>query len=152
MCLELGFTENDQRKPTALAVGSSGRRMWPFDFIFCVARVFFGTLFLALCANPFTEGASKQSRLRAWAVLQRIRAILSESGMVIEQPSKKTFESEGAILERALAKCIRDRQAALRDLADAARRVDKAAFGQQADFGPSHQALLKALDRAADFI
>jgi hypothetical protein len=72
--------------------------------------------------------------------------------MVIEQPLKKTFESEGAILERALAKCIRDRQAALRDLADAARRVDKAAFGQQADFGPSHQALLKALDRAADFI
>ena len=72
--------------------------------------------------------------------------------MVIEQPLKKTFESEGAILERALAKCIRDRQAALRDLADAARRVDKAAFGQQADFGPSHQALLKTLDRAADFI
>ena len=66
--------------------------------------------------------------------------------------SKKTFESEGAILERALTMCIRDRQAALRDLADAARRVDKAAFGQQADFGPSHQALLKALDRAADFI
>ena len=96
--------------------------------------------------------ASKQSRLRAWAVLQRIRAILSESGMVIEQPSKKTFESEGAILERALTKCIHDRQAALRDLADAAKRVDKAAFGQQADFGPSHQALLKALDRVADFI
>ena len=97
--------------------------------------------------------ASKQSRLRAWAVLQRIRAILSESAhMVIEQPSERTFESEGVILERALAKCIRDRQAALRDLADAARRVDNAAFGQQADFGPSHQALLKALDRAADFI
>jgi len=96
--------------------------------------------------------ASKQSRLRAWAVLQRIRAILSESGMVIEQPSKKTFESEGAILERALTKCIRDRHDALKALADAARRVDKAAFGQQADFGPSHQALLKALDRAADFI
>jgi len=72
--------------------------------------------------------ASKQSRLRAWAVLQRIRAILSESAhMVIEQPAKKTFESEGAILERALTKCIRDRQAALKDLADAAMRVDKAA-------------------------
>jgi hypothetical protein len=66
--------------------------------------------------------------------------------------SEKDFESEGAILERALTKCIRDRQAALKDLADAARRVDKAAFGQQAYFGPSHQALLKALDRAADFI
>jgi hypothetical protein len=97
--------------------------------------------------------ASKQSRLRAWAILQRIRAILSDiAHMTIEQPSQKSFVSEGAIIERALTKCIRDRQAALKDLADAARRVDKAAFGQQADFGPSHQALLKALDRAAEFI
>jgi hypothetical protein len=97
--------------------------------------------------------ASKLSRLRAWAVLQRIRAILSESAhMVIEQPAKKTFESKGAILERALIKCVRDRQAALKDLADAARRVDKAAFGEKADFGPAHQALLKALDQAGDFI
>jgi hypothetical protein len=52
--------------------------------------------------------ASKQSRLRAWSVLQRIRAILLEvAHMTIEQPSKKIFESEGAILERALTKCIR---------------------------------------------
>jgi hypothetical protein len=29
---------------------------------------------------------------------------------------------------------------------------DKAAFGHQGDFGQAHQALLKALDRAADFI
>ena len=72
--------------------------------------------------------------------------------MTIEQPSQKTFEGEGAILERALTKCIRDRQAALKDLADAARRVDKAAFGQEAAFGPSHQALLKAIDQAAEFI
>jgi hypothetical protein len=62
--------------------------------------------------------------------------ILSEvAHITIEQLSQKTFESEGAILERALTECIRDRQAALKDLADAARRVDKAAFGQQADFG-----------------
>jgi hypothetical protein len=97
--------------------------------------------------------SSKQSRLRAWAVLQHIRAILSEVAHVtIEQPSNKSFESEGAILERALIKCVRDRQAAIKDLADAARRVDKAAFGGQADFGPAHQALLKALDQAGDFI
>jgi hypothetical protein len=44
------------------------------------------------------------------------------------------------------------RQAAVKDLADAARRVDKAAFGEKADFGPAHQALLKALDQAGDFI
>ena len=39
-------------------------------------------------------------------------------------------------------------RAALTQLADAARQVDKAAFGSPADFGPAHQALLKALDRA----
>jgi hypothetical protein len=66
--------------------------------------------------------------------------------------SKKTFDLEGAILEQALKKCLSDRETALKDLADAAKRVDKAAFGRQSDFGQAHQALLKALDRAADFI
>jgi len=65
---------------------------------------------------------------------------------------KKAFEAEGACLERALTMCLSDRETALKDLADAARRVDKAAFGHQGDFGQAHQALLKALDRAADFI
>jgi hypothetical protein len=64
----------------------------------------------------------------------------------------KTFDVEGAILEQALTKCLHDRSVALEELADAARRVDKAAFGHQGDFGQAHQALLKALDRAADFI
>jgi hypothetical protein len=36
----------------------------------------------------------------------------------------------------------------LRTAIAAARQVDKAAFGPTADFGPAHQALLKALDRA----
>jgi hypothetical protein len=34
----------------------------------------------------------------------------------------------------------------------AARRVDRAAFGKEGDFGPAHQALLKALDRAEEFL
>jgi hypothetical protein len=96
---------------------------------------------------------SKQSRLRAWAVLQRLRAVLSEFGDVtIDPPPKKIFDVEGAILEQALKKCLSDRETALKDLAYAARRVDKAAFGHQGDFGQAHQALLKALDRAGDFI
>jgi hypothetical protein len=96
---------------------------------------------------------SKQARLRAWEVLQRFRAILCDLGHVaIEPPPKKTFEAEGACLERALTKCLSDREAALKELADAARRVDKAAFGNRGDFGAAHQALLKALDRAGDFI
>jgi hypothetical protein len=97
--------------------------------------------------------ASKQARLRAWAVLQRIRALLCDLGNIaIDPPPKKTFDVEGGILEQALTKCLRDRSVALEELADAARRVDKAAFGHQGDFGQAHQALLKALDRAADFI
>ena len=97
--------------------------------------------------------ASKQARLRAWAVLQRIRALLCDLGNIaIDPPPKKAFEVEGAILEQALKKCLFDRERALKDLADAARRIDKAAFGHQGDFGQAHQALLKALDRAGDFI
>ena len=97
--------------------------------------------------------ASKQARLRAWGVLQRLRALLCDLGNVtIDPPSKKTFDTEGAILEQALKKCLSDRETAFKDLAEAAKRVDKAAFGQQGDFGPAHKALLKALHRAADFI
>jgi hypothetical protein len=40
--------------------------------------------------------ASKQSRLRAWNVLQRIRSLLSELGNVtIPPPAQKTFDAEG---------------------------------------------------------
>ena len=94
--------------------------------------------------------ASKQARLRAWAVLQQLRETLCEVGHVsIEPPTKKTFEVEGACLERALRKCLSEWEAAFRELSNAARRMDKAAFDRQGgDFGPAHQALLKALDRA----
>ena len=49
--------------------------------------------------------------------------------VTIEVPSRKTFEAEGAILKQALSDCLRDQRAALAQLADAARQVDKAAFG-----------------------
>src|SRR5215468_6387746 len=97
--------------------------------------------------------SSKQSRLRAWTVLQRLRAVLSELGNVaIVPPPSKTFEAEGAILEWALLKCLHDRDAALRELAAAARRVDTAAFGEAGDFAQAHQVLLKALEQANDFL
>jgi hypothetical protein len=86
---------------------------------------------------------------QAWDVLQDLRAVLTNLGNVtIEVPWRKTFEAEGAILKQALSDCLRDQRAALAQVADAARQVDKAAFGSTADFGPAHQALLKALDRA----
>src|SRR4029077_5046158 len=93
--------------------------------------------------------ASRKARRRAWDVVQDLRSVLANLGSVtIEVPSRKTFEAEGAILKQALSDCLRDQSAALVQLADAARQVDKAAFGSAADFGPAHQALLKALDRA----
>jgi hypothetical protein len=66
----------------------------------------------------------------------------------VDEPPRKTFNAEGAILKQAQSDCLRNQRAALAQLADAARQVDKAAFGSTADFGPAHQALLKALDRA----
>jgi hypothetical protein len=39
--------------------------------------------------------ASKQSRLRAWNVLQRLRLVLSEKGNIaIPPPPQKTFDAE----------------------------------------------------------
>jgi putative SOS response-associated peptidase YedK len=47
--------------------------------------------------------ASKQSRLRAWNVLQRLRSVLSELGNIaIPPPAQKTFDAEGETLEHAL--------------------------------------------------
>src|ERR1700722_13504156 len=49
----------------------------------------------------------KQSRLRAWKALQRLRSVLSEMGNVaIPAPTQKTFEAEGEILENVLAKSL----------------------------------------------
>jgi predicted nucleic acid-binding protein len=97
--------------------------------------------------------SSKQSRLRAWAVLQEFRMVLTSLGGVnIKAPSKKTFDAEGSILREALVDCLRERHAALAQLADAARRVDQAAFGSGTDFPQAHQALLKALDRAESLL
>lgn len=65
---------------------------------------------------------------------------------------KRSFEAEGIFLEQALTKCIQQRYETLMKLRGAARRVDKAAFKDQSDFGPAHQALLNVCDRLADII
>ncbi len=52
--------------------------------------------------------ASKQSRLRAWQVLQQIRAIITEEGNVAVPPAAaKTFDSEGDVITEALRKTLR---------------------------------------------
>jgi hypothetical protein len=47
---------------------------------------------------------------------------------------------------------LSEREEALRDLAEAARWVDRLAFGKKQDFGQAHQALLKALEEAGRFV
>src|ERR1700757_2176037 len=59
--------------------------------------------------------ASKQSRLRAWGVLQRLRMVLSEVGSVpIPPPAQKTFDAEGEALEHALRKSFHLRNDAIK--------------------------------------
>jgi hypothetical protein len=67
--------------------------------------------------------ASKQSRLRAWNVLQRLRLVLSEAGSVaIPPPAQKTFDAEGEILEHALTRSFRIRNEAIKILCSSVRR------------------------------
>jgi hypothetical protein len=95
---------------------------------------------------------SKAARLRAWSVLQGLRDTLQAAGVIIPPSTEKSFAREGESLERALKKALLDREEALRDLARAARWVDRSAFGQQTDFAQAHQALLIALEKAARFV
>jgi hypothetical protein len=76
--------------------------------------------------------ASKQSRLRAWNVLQRLRLVLSEAGNVtIPPPAQKTFEAEGAALEHALTKSFRMRNEAIKSLCSSVRRFRDATIKEE---------------------
>ena len=99
--------------------------------------------------------ASKQSRLRAWSVLQRLRMVLSEVGSVaIPPPAQKTFDAEGEALEHALRKSFRLRNDAIKSLCSSVRRFRDATIKEECkgDYPHALQALWKALDRAEDLI
>jgi hypothetical protein len=99
--------------------------------------------------------ASKQSRLRAWAVLQRIRALLSDLGKAeIPPPAQKTFDAEGEILGHALSKSLRIRNEAIKSLCSSVRRFRDATIKEECkgDYPHALQAMWKALDRAEDLI
>jgi hypothetical protein len=95
---------------------------------------------------------SKAARLRAWSVLQGLRDALQAAGVIVPPSAEKSFAHEGEFLERALKRALLDREEAMRDLARAARWVDRSAFGQQSDFAQAHQALLVALEKAGRFV
>jgi hypothetical protein len=99
--------------------------------------------------------SSKQSRLRAWNVLQRLRSLLSELGNVaIPPPAQKTFDAEGEALEHALTKSLRIRNEAIKSLCSSVRRFRDATIKPdcKSDYPHALQALWKALDRAEDLI
>jgi len=60
---------------------------------------------------------SRASRLRAWAVLGELRAILTGAGQELPKPSEKSFVEEGRILEQGLRKALTERDEVLRELA-----------------------------------
>jgi hypothetical protein len=98
---------------------------------------------------------SKQSRLRAWNVLQRLRLALSQLGnMEIPPPAQKTFGAEGEALEQALTKSFRIRNEAIKSLCSSVRRFRDATIKEECkgDYPHALQALWKALDRAEDLI
>jgi hypothetical protein len=91
---------------------------------------------------------SKQSRLRAWNVLQRLRLVLSQLGnMEIPPPALKTFDAEGEILEHALAKSLRIRNETIKSLCSSVRRFRDATIKPECknDYPHALQAMLKAL-------
>ena len=98
--------------------------------------------------------ASKQSRLRAWNVLQRLRLVLSEAGNVaIPPPARKTIDAEGRLVKDGVRKAIRDRQVALAELVHAIHEYRKIAESkpltlQGSDYAHAVQELNKAIDRA----
>jgi hypothetical protein len=99
--------------------------------------------------------ASKQSRLRAWNVLQRLRSHLSDLGNVtIPPPAQKTFDAEGEVLEHALTKTLHLRNEAIKSLCSSVRRFRDATIKEdcKSDYPHALQALWKALDRAEDLI
>jgi hypothetical protein len=99
--------------------------------------------------------ASKQSRLRAWNVLQRLRAVLSDVGNVTISPlAQKTFDAEGEVLEHALTKSLHLRNQAIKSLCSSVRRFRDATIKEEckSDYPHALQALWKALDGAEDLI
>ena len=67
-------------------------------------------------------------------------------------PSEKSFTRDCEFLQPALNKALADREEARRELAEAARAVDRSALGKEPGFGQAHQALLKALERAGRLV
>jgi hypothetical protein len=73
-----------------------------------------------------------------------LRGILAAAGQKVPELRDRSFVCEGEVFERALKKGAEGAgNEALRELATAARWIDRSAFGKEEGFGQAHQALLK---------
>jgi hypothetical protein len=108
---------------------------------------------LSVLMNTYVDEleASKQSRLRARNVLQRLRLVLSEAGNVtIPPPAQKTFDAEGEALEHALTRSFRIRNEAIKSLCSSVRRFRDTTIKEECkyDYPHSHSSgFVEALDR-----
>ncbi len=97
--------------------------------------------------------ASKQSRLRAWNALQRIRALLSDLGKTeLPRPASRTIDLEGRLVKDGVRKALKDKRNAVTDLVQGHSRVSKIyrsiAHFTRMDYAHAVQELNKAIDRA----
>ena len=99
---------------------------------------------------------SRQSRLRAWEALQKIRATLSDlAGIAIAPPPRKTFDAEDKLLNDTLRRSLQERNAALRNLYSAVKKFEP--YLQHSDLRGSEYAhalqdLKKALGQSGELI
>ncbi len=99
--------------------------------------------------------ASRQSRKRAWEILQRLRAILNEADHItVPLPVTRTIDAEGVVLERALLMCLRKRNATLAALVAAVHRFRDAMVKPEckADYPQALQSLLATLEQAEGLV
>jgi hypothetical protein len=100
---------------------------------------------------------SRQSRLRAWEALQKIRATLSDlADIAIAPPPRKTFNAEGKLLNDTLRRTLQERNAALKGLYTPVKKFEP--YLQHSDllrgseYAHALQDLKKALGQAGELI
>jgi exonuclease V gamma subunit len=101
--------------------------------------------------------ASRQSRKRAWEILQEIRWVLKDvAGIEFPPPARKTIDLEGRVVKEAVRNALQDRQKALTDLIHAIREYRKLADQpltlRGSEYADAVQQLNKAIDRAEDLL
>jgi hypothetical protein len=87
--------------------------------------------------------ASRISRKTAWDILQELRSILNEHGVILAPPAVKNIGVEGRLLRDGVRKALANRRTVIEDLIKAIGEYRKSGGGHQ-----SVHALNNALERA----